>query len=307
MKTRGKVLGFVVLVLVLVLSSLAMGAEKADDGKLRIIVFGAHPDDCEIKAGGVGAMWAAKGHHVKFVSVCNGDLGHWKIAGGPLAKRRKKEVEEAAKILGIEQTQVLDIHDGELMPTLENRKIIIRLIRQWKADIVMAHRPNDYMADHRYVGVLVDDAAFMVTVPFLCPDVEHLSENPVFLYLRDGFRKPAPLEPDVVVAIDDVIEQKLEALSVIDSQFVEGGCCVGKDRQRIPKNKEELAAARKQVKKRFRRRFAGNAEKYRKRLIEVYGEEKGKKVQYAEVFELCEYGSRPSEAKLKKLFPFFGK
>ena len=249
-------------------------------------------------------MWAAQGHHVKFVSVCNGDLGHWKIAGGPLAKRRKKEVEEAAEILGIEQTQVLDIHDGELMPTLENRKIIVRLIREWKADIVMAHRPNDYMADHRNVGRLVDDAAFMVVVPFLCPDVEHLSKNPLFLYLRDGFGKPTVLEPDVVVSIDDVIEQKLEAISVIDSQFVEGGCCVGKDRQRIPKNKEELMAARKEVKERFRRRFAGNAKKYRERLIEVYGEEKGKKVQYAEIFELCEYGRRPSADELKEMFAF---
>ncbi|MHC4394318.1 MAG: PIG-L deacetylase family protein [Planctomycetota bacterium] len=280
-------------------------AKATDDGKLRIIVFGAHPDDCEIKAGGMGAMWASQGHHVKFVSVCNGDLGHWKIAGGPLAQRRKKEVEAAAKILGIEETQVLDIHDGELMPTLENRKTIIRLIREWKADIVMAHRSNDYMADHRYVGVLVDDAAFMVTVPFLCPDVPHLSKNPVFLYLRDGFRKPYPFEPDIVIPIDAVIEKKLEAISVIDSQFSESGCCAPVERQKIPKNEAELAAARRQTRARFRRRFAGNAKKYRDRLIELYGEEKGKKVQYAEAFEICEYGGRLSEAEIKQLFPFF--
>src|SRR5215217_2337991 len=91
---------------------------QAADAPLRIICFGAHPDDCEIQAGGTAAMWAAKGHKVKFVSVTNGDIGHWRDAGGPLAKRRKAEVEEAAKILGIE-TQVLDIHDGELLPTLE--------------------------------------------------------------------------------------------------------------------------------------------------------------------------------------------
>ena len=144
------------------------GAAEPDDGKLRIIVFGAHPDDCELKAGGVGAMWAKQGHHVKFVSVTNGDIGHWKIAGAPLALRRTDEVTKADEMLGIE-TEVLDIHDGELMPTLENRRTITRLIREWKADIVMSHRTNDYHPDHRYSGILVQDAAFMVTVPFFLP------------------------------------------------------------------------------------------------------------------------------------------
>src|SRR5437879_4727616 len=86
------------------------------DGKLRILCFGAHPDDCELRAGGVAALWAAQGHHVKFVSVTNGDIGHWRDAGRPLARRRKAEVEAAAKRLGI-HTEVLDIHDGELLPT----------------------------------------------------------------------------------------------------------------------------------------------------------------------------------------------
>src|SRR5262245_33190516 len=123
--------------------NLPHGQPPPDDGKLRIIAFGAHPDDCELKAGAVALRWAAAGHHVKFVSVTNGDIGHWKIAGGPLAQRRKAEVEKAAKILGI-ATEVLDIHDGELEPTLAHRKTITRLIREWNADIVMSHRPNDY-------------------------------------------------------------------------------------------------------------------------------------------------------------------
>src|ERR671925_315896 len=85
----------------------------ANDGKLRIIAFGAHPDDCELKVGGTAALWAAQGHHVKLVSVTNGDIGHWRMAGGPLAQRRTAEVKRSAGILGIE-TEVLDIHDGEL-------------------------------------------------------------------------------------------------------------------------------------------------------------------------------------------------
>ncbi|MGD8500097.1 MAG: PIG-L family deacetylase [Phycisphaerales bacterium] len=284
-------------------SERASAAKSDNPGKLRIIAFGAHPDDCEIKAGGVAAMWQAQGHQVKFISTTNGDIGHWKMAGGPLAKRRTKEVEEAAEILGIE-TQVLDNHDGELMPTLENRKHFVRLIREWKADIVLSHRTNDYHPDHRYTGVLVQDAAYMVICPFICPDVPHLKSNPVFLYFSDRFQKPNPFEPGLVVAIDEVIEKKLDAMATLESQFVEGG--VSGHEGRIPKNDEERAAARRRVRESFRRRFQSTANKYREKLIELYGEEKGKKVRYAEAFEVCEYGRRPSENELKtKLFPFF--
>ena len=88
----------------------AHAAEQSppDDGKLRIIAFGAHPDDCEIFAGGTACLWAQQGHHVKFVSVTNGDIGHWRMAGGPLAQRRFAEVQASAKILST-TTDVLDI------------------------------------------------------------------------------------------------------------------------------------------------------------------------------------------------------
>src|SRR5262245_57535504 len=160
-------------------SGLAAIQTPPEDGKLRIICFGAHPDDCELQAGGVGARWAALGHHVLLVSVSNGDIGHWRDAGGPLAQRRKKEVDQAHKLLGV-HGYIMDVHDGEVLPTLENRRTVTRLIRQWNADIVMSHRPNDYHPDHRYTGVLVQDAAYMVTVPFFCPDVPFLKKNPVF-------------------------------------------------------------------------------------------------------------------------------
>ena len=283
-------------------SERANAPAPAGGRQLRIIAFGAHPDDCEIRAGGVAAMWAAQGHKVKFVSTTNGDIGHWREAGGPLAQRRTAEVKKAARILGIE-TQVLDNHDGELMPTLENRKTIVRLIREWKADIVMSHRPNDYHPDHRYTGVLVQDAAFMVICPFFCPDVPHLRTNPVFLYFPDRFRKPNPFEPDIVVAIDDVIDKKLEAMVALESQFVEG--CVTGHEGLIPKNEAERAAAHRRVRDRFRSRFEATANQYRAELVDAYGENKGKKVRCAEAFEICEYGRQLSAAELKKLFPSF--
>ncbi len=277
---------------------------RPDDGKIGIIQFGAHPDDCEIRAGGVGAMWSALGHHVKFVSATNGDIGHWQMAGGPLAKRRNAEAQAAARILGV-TSQVLDIHDGELMPTLENRKIFTRLIRQWNADIVIAHRPADYHPDHRYTGVLMQDSAYMVGVPFLCPDTPALMKNPVYLYSSDRFQRPNPFQPDIVVSIDSVIEKKLDAVAQMVSQFVEGGCNGGP--HRMPKNDAEMKAAVQRVRESFRRRFADTANRFRGRLIELYGEERGKQVRCAEAFEICEYGRQPSKEELRRLFPFFEK
>jgi N-acetylglucosamine malate deacetylase 1 len=274
---------------------------SAADQPLRIIAFGAHPDDCEIQAGGTAAMWAAKGHKVKFVSVTNGDIGHWREAGGPLAKRRLAEVKKAAEILGIE-VEVFDIHDGELLPDLESRKKLTIAIREWKADLVLGPRPNDYHPDHRYTGILVQDAAYMVTVPFFCPDVPHLTNNPVFMYYPDRFQKPNPFKPDVVVATDSVIEKRLDALDAMPSQFYEGGA--NGNESLVPSDPEKKKARAKAVRDGFANRFSGQANRFRKELTAWYGEEKAKSVKYAEAFEICEYGKQPNKAELAKLFPF---
>lgn len=278
--------------------------DTADDGKLRIICFGAHPDDAEYKSGGTGALWAQQGHHVKLVSVTNGDIGHWQMSGGELAKRRTAESAEVARRLGV-TSQVLDIHDGELLPTLENRRTITRLIREWNADIVIAHRPWDYHPDHRYVGVLVQDAAFMVTVPFFCPDVPPLKKNPVFLYSSDRFQKPYPFEADIAVAVDDVFELKVDALLALESQTFEGGALGSAERAAAapPASQPELRKA--WLRERWDRRQASEAKNHRTALIRWYGAEKAEQVKYAEAFEICEYGRQPTEAEIRELFPFF--
>ena len=265
--------------------------------------FGAHPDDCELQAGGVAAMWSAKGHHVKLVSVTNGDIGHWRDAGGPLAKRRTAEVERAAQILG-NTSEVLDIHDGELLPTLDNRRTITRLIREWKADIVMSHRPNDYHPDHRYTGVLVQDSAYMVAVPFFCPETPPLKGNPVFLFYPDSFKKPNPFQPDIVVAIDKVMDRKLDALDALESQFYEGGALGSASL--IPSDPMKQQERRHAVRQGFARRNQLVAERYRGKLADWYGKDQAGNVKYAEAFEICEYGRRPNENEIKRLFPFFG-
>ncbi len=246
-------------------------------------------------------LWSKHGAKVQFVSMTNGDIGHWAMAGGPLAQRRAQEVFEADRLLGAE-SKVLDIHDGELMPSLENRQTMTRLIRRWQADIVIGHRPNDYHPDHRYTGVLMQDCAYMVAVPFFCPDVPPLKRNPVFLFSYDRFQRPDPFRPDVVVAIDEVIERKLDALLLIESQFIEGGALGSAEE--CPKTPEEREAKRREVRESFRRRFAAIADDCRGKLIALYGEEAGRQVRYAEAFEICEYGRQPSPEELRRLFPF---
>jgi LmbE family N-acetylglucosaminyl deacetylase len=280
----------------------SQAAPPANDGKLRVIIFGAHPDDAEYRGAGVAMKWAKAGHHVKLVSVTNGDIGHWEMAGGPLALRRKKEVEEVSRRLGT-TNEVIDIHDGELMPTLENRRTITRLIRQWNADVVITNRPNDYHPDHRYTSILVQDSAYMVGVPFITPDVPQLKKNPVYLYTSDRFQRPNPFRADIAVGIDDVMEPTLDALLVMESQIHEGGA----DGNASLYPKGDAAARQKraaEVRQSLARRYAAAANSYRDALVKMYGEEKGKAVKYAQAFEVCEYGRQPSAEELKKLFTF---
>lgn len=293
-----------ILILFLTIMSSVATSTFADEKPLRIICFGAHPDDAEYKSGGTAAKWAALGHKVKLVSVTNGDIGHWQMAGGELAKRRTAESATVAERLGVE-SQVLDIHDGELMPTLENRKTIVRLIRDWDADIVIAHRPWDYHPDHRYVGVLVQDAAYMVAVPFFCPDVPPLKKNPVFLYSSDRFQKPYPFEPDIAVALDDVFEKKVDALLALESQTFEGGALGNAEKAAAAPPASQPELRRAWLREKWHRRQGAEADNYRSALIRWYGEDRAKQIQYAEAFEICEYGHQPNEAEIRRLFPFF--
>lgn len=282
----------------------ASSTPPAEDGKLRIIVFGAHPDDAQYKAGGTAAKWAKLGHHVKLVSVTNGDIGHWQSAGGPLAMRRLAEVQKADAVVGA-ATEVLDIHDGELLPSLENRKTIIKLIREWQADIVISHRPWDYHPDHRYVGNLVQDAAFMVTVPFVCPEVPPVKKNPLFLYSSDLFKKPYPFQADIIVSVDDVFDQKLKAIHEMPSQAYEGGASGSAGFMKTVPPAGDVAARMSWLRERWERRQGGEANRFREVLVKWYGPEKGAAVKFAEAFEICEYGRQPSDEEIKKLFPFF--
>lgn len=263
---------------------------------LRIIMIGAHPDDCDLKSGGTGILLAKMGHAVKFVSVTNGDAGHQSEGGGMLAKRRLSEAKEAGKRFGVEY-DVLDNHDGELLPSLNVRFQIIRKIREWEADVVIAPRPNDYHPDHRYTGVLVQDAAYMVGVPNVTPDVPPLKKNPVFLYFQDGFQRPNPFRPDVAIDISGVYDQKIHALDAHVSQFYEWLPWIGGFLDQVPQGKAERKAWLTKT------RAVTITPEARASLEKWYGKAQAANVKHAETFEVCEYGSRPTDDDLKRLFP----
>ena len=296
--TRSLGLLLALLAVAFVLPQPVRAAEPAAARKLHIIVFGAHPDDAEFRAGGTGAKWAKLGHEVKLVSVTNGDIGHWNMAGGALAQRRTAESQAAAKRLGV-ASQVLDIHDGELEPNLENRRTFTRLIRRWNADIVIGHRPNDYHPDHRAAAQLVQDASYLIGVPLICPDTPIPKSRPVILLTHDYFRKPCAFSPDIALAIDDVATEKARLIACHESQFFEW---LPYDREELGKVPVSPEARLKWLKVHYLAVNKDQAYTCRILLKKRYGA-KSAKIKYAETFEVSEYGRQPGAEELYRLLP----
>ena len=269
---------------------------------LRILAIGAHPDDCESRAGGSAALWAKAGHVVRFVALTNGMTGHHEIGGIELARRRRDEAQAAAEVIGIEW-QVLDTPSGALDGSLDRRREVIRLIREFRPDLILGPRPWDYHPDHRYTGVLIQDAAYVVTVPNNEPLTPHLEKNPHIMYVSDGFKKPYPFTPDVAVYIDAVVEQKIDMLHAHTSQVYEWLPFNGGVLDQVPPATDE-AARRSWLGARRLPALAALADRYRDLLIRRYGEERGRAVRYAEAFEACEYGASLNETAIQRLFPF---
>lgn len=268
---------------------------------LRVLAFGAHPDDCDGKAGGVAALYASLGHSVRFVSVTNGDAGHHEMNGAALARRRREEARAAARVIGIEYV-ILDNHDGELVPSLENRRQVIQAIREYRPDLIMTPRPNDYHPDHRYTSQLVQDAAYSITVPGNVALTRHLDRNPVIVYVEDHFQKPYPFVPDVVVDIGSVIEKKIDMLHEHKSQMYEW----------LPYNRGALdqvpatdSERREWLRSQLLSRYALDDERRRTRLAQLIGEDRSRAVRYAESFEVCEYGAPMTDSTVRAMFPFF--
>ena len=279
---------------------------------MKILMIGAHQDDNEFRCGGITAILKAKGHDVRFLSMCNGSGGHHIMTTEETVTRRAGESAQVAKLLGI-QYDVWDINDCSLVPSLENRRKLIRYIREYSPDVIITHRENDYHADHRAVGVLVQDASYMLIVPHECPDTPAMTDTPVILYYEDNFQNP-PFEMVGIIENDDVIDIKLKIADINVSQVYEW--LPFTLHQEVPESKEErfewlkglnitddttdeeiMAATRG-----YAVRFAKTAARFRKELIQKYGEEKGKKIRYAEAFGLSPYGGKLTDEIAKELF-----
>jgi N-acetylglucosamine malate deacetylase 1 len=265
---------------------------------LRLLIIGAHPDDADYGAGGLAALYRAAGHAVKMVSLTNGDAGHQTLRGADLARRRRAEAQAAGAVIGASY-DVFDNHDGQLLPTLENRWQIIRLIRSFQPDLIVTHRPNDYHPDHRYTSQLVQDAAYMVTVPAVVPDTPHLARDPVICYMFDHFEKPGPFEPSVVVDVGDVLDKIVAMLNCHQSQFYEWLPFNGGYLDQVPndeaRRREWLAAQTKS-------RLLPRVDKFRGLVMRIYGPNRGAKVEYIEAFEACEYGAPLDDEARQRLF-----
>lgn len=274
---------------------------QAEPGKkLNVIIIGAHPDDPD-KVAGCAYKWARSGHEVLMVSLTNGDAGHQSIKAVDLARIRREEARKAGEVIGIRYI-TLDNHDGQLMPTYENRLQVIKVIREHNADLVIFPRPYDYHPDHRYTGVLVLDAAYMVTVPTILPDVPHLKRNPMFLFMSDGFIHPEPFTADVCIDIDDVIEKKIDMYHQHTSQMYEWLPYNRGNLDQVPASEKERRAWLGET-----RKGGSDAKPYRDKLIELYGKEKGSKIKYCEAFQDSGYGVRLTAENMKVYFPFLKK
>lgn len=270
------------------------------DRPLRLLIIGAHPDDADYHAGGLAALYRQAGHEVRMVSLTNGDAGHHKTPGPALAQRRRAEAHAAAAVIGATYT-VGDFHDGELMPTLEARCVVIRLIRETAPDLVLTHRPNDYHPDHRSTSQLVQDAAYMVTVPAVVPGVPHLSRDPVIAYLPDAFQKPYPFTPAVAVDVGPVLDRIVAMLDCHASQFYEWLPFNAGEQDEVPAGQSDRRAW---LADKLQARLRRQAHRWRDLLVRTYGTQRGGSIEFAEAVEPCEYGAPFDATTVRRLFPF---
>lgn len=256
----------------------------------RFLIIGAHPDDADIRFGGTAVLLTKAGHQVKFVSMCNGNCGHYEMSGEELAKRRYAETQASKEFSGIFEYQVvMENNDCELTPDLENRKRVIRMIREFQPDVVLSHRLCDYHADHRATAQLVQDATYLVMVPKFCPETPIPAVSPVYGYVWDHFTDPRPFQTDAIVAIDSVIDEKCRMLDCHVSQVYEWlawekGITLEIDKMSWEEKKAYLI-------KNWGERYRTIANQNRDKLIKLYGEA-GKNIEFAESFQFSPYGGR---------------
>lgn len=245
----------------------------------RILVVGAHPDDAEFHAGGLMISQAARGSQIGILSMTDGSAGHQSMERAALAERRALEAQSSAEKIPAE-LRIGEVADGELTPSLENREHLIRSIRQFRPDMLITHRPNDYHPDHRATAMLVQDACYLLRVPNVLPDVAPLSQDPVVLSTADFFTRPLPFQADVVLGIDSVFESVIDLLCCHESQVFEW----------LPHITDSpISGDRREWLKKF---YGARPRALASRHASEFS--------YAEAFEISEYGRRMSGREIEQ-------
>ena len=185
---------------------------KTDLEKVDILVFGAHPDDVEWCVGGFILKMISLGHSVGLVDLTRGEMG----SKGNV-DIRTAEAMEAAKRLGVKFRHQLDMGDGRLFDTHENRCEIAKVIRLCKPELLLTANPNDRHPDHSAGSKIVKNGAFLARLQKLDLGVEWWAVNRIFYY----FLHDQP-EPDFITDITEWFPKKREALQAYKSQFYSG-------------------------------------------------------------------------------------
>lgn len=194
----------------------------------RILVILAHPDDPEFFCGASIARWSKQGHTIGYCLITNGNKGGSDVSISPaaLAALRENEQLAAAGCLGVQSVQFLHYDDGYLVPDLMVRKDVVRVIRQFRPDVLVSCDPTNYYVrensinhpDHRAAGQVVLDATFPAAGnPYFFPELietEGLQPHTV----REVWLS-LTAQPNVVLDVTDTWEDKLTALYQHRSQI----------------------------------------------------------------------------------------
>lgn len=261
---------------------------------LRVMVIFAHPDEGEIYAGGVTALYTKLGHDVKFMSLTNGDAGHYEMKPEDLAKRRYKEGMKAKEILGLSAYEILDYHDGVLKNTEEIREKVTESIEAWNADIVFTFYPaKGGHNDNMNAGWIVREASEQL----------NQAKMPVFIYMRDFHTVNFSYIPDIAIDIDEVWETKLASCGAHESQVIEANPKAEGVLDEVLKSKE------KQAEFLFHNTipFSIVRPDNLMALQKWYGAEIAKEVTFVEEFEIAEFGRQPTDKEVFELFPMVGR
>jgi len=280
---------------------------------LRILMIGAHPDDCETCAGGYAALMAQKGHQVCMMSLTDGSLGHYQHPPAQLVAIRHRESHSAAALIGAESV-ILPNQDGCLCADLETRKMVIRAVRGYRPDVILTHRSNDYHADHRNASLLVQDASYMLRLPGVCPEAQPLDKLPYILFFHDNFQNP-PFQPDVVISIDSVYDTKVRMKAAHVSQYFEWLPWLDHRLDQVPDDPEERIQWLRKPRLDDPGEGIGSIRQsrgdkgqyattlmYREFLLKRYGA-RGEQVVFSEAFSFSEYGAPGDDEAIERLFP----